>query len=315
MAEYECIDDENLVGVQISLFDEGDKNPEQPRHLEETNALSGFIEDIRQGISFLSEIKEEFLKYEKMELTPLEMQAFILHTYRHFQNFFQTYCITKDYFFYLKLVEKRKDFMNDYHKLGQVFLFYLDTFAYQKKLEFFVDDLDCLWLENFVLADPTKYKDDYSIHIVNKMLERKNGQCCTEKLKELDTNSSKESEEYKQKFMDTKGELEKFLKSTFSFPVEGEKVATAVFVKQSEMDIYSALSIAMAYLSRFVYSISPDYLVEDVWIISLENCIARYSDFHVYTPKLCLAKSMLLARVNARNSLQNVELVRNVLKK
>ena len=136
--EYEnAIFYDNKEFIQGSLF----KNfEEQQKEIQESEnskkGVSVFLENIYKDTSKLTAIKDEFLKYRKRGLSFLEIHAFVLFTNEQFLKFINTYFTNNDIFFYLKLIEKYDDFKSVYHQMGKVFLFYLDTFVYEKNIAF-----------------------------------------------------------------------------------------------------------------------------------------------------------------------------------
>lgn len=108
--------------------------------------------------------------------------------------------------------------------------------------------------------------------------------------------------------------LEVFLGTVFMLSRSLNKERVPIFSNGLEEQRDIALTLALEYLNRFVYSISKDYFLEDENIICLENYIAICEDFKVREPSLCLAKSTLYERVNLRNILKDSTKRRKLLK-
>ncbi len=298
---------EFIQGSLFKSFEEQQKELQESKNVR--NRVSCFLEDVRKDIFKLTAIKDEFFKYRKKDLSFQEIHSFVLFANEQFLNFIQNYFENNDYFFYLHLIEKYNDFKNDYHQIGKVFLFYLDTFVYEENIEFDLNKEVCSWIENFILADPTNYHEEYYKQILTKIKKRKNGQYYVELVKEFKDISNQE-----ERYEHTELELVELLHSVFVFKKDIKEKAFAYFIESCGMDKKRALYIAMLYLQRFVYSVSESNKIEDFMVVSLENCIAETSDFVLHESKLCAAKSLLYARVNARNTLKNKELIRNILK-
>lgn len=113
---------------------------------------------------------------------------------------------------------------------------------------------------------------------------------------------------------EVKQKLEIFLFSvlylTRSFEVEN----IPLFVNGLEDERNQVFTLALTYLSLFVYSVSKDDLYEDPFISRLESYISICKDFKVTDSDLCVAKSILYNRVSLRSSLQDVAQAKKILK-
>lgn len=216
--------------------------------------------------------------------------------------------------------------------LAMLFLKYLEicvydnTEAYQNenllKFIFKIEDYVIFHLENsFSLSQNQEKTYLYAKEQVAKRISKyvnKEGNSLVEVLKDYDKlvvfkegHQLKmiEEEENVEDFPNTyseeeiKQKLEVFLETIFRLSKNLDKDKLPIFTEGLEKERNVSCTIALEYLYRFVYKVSKDYFLEKESLANLENYIASCEDFKVSCSNLCLAKSILLDRVNRRNVL------------
>lgn len=103
---------------------------------------------------------------------------------------------------------------------------------------------------------------------------------------------------------EVKQKLEVFLTVVFMLTKSTNRERMPIFSEELKEQRDTALTLALEYLNRYVYSVSAEYKLEETAIICLEKYISSCNDFKVTSASLCLAKSMVYNRVNIRNILK-----------
>lgn len=101
---------------------------------------------------------------------------------------------------------------------------------------------------------------------------------------------------------DVKFALETFINTIFMLSENFTEKNLPIYSENTENCRFKAMEIALEYLWRFVYKKAKYHLIDDKNIITLEEYIAKETNFHVEKPDLCVAKSILLDRANRNNA-------------
>ena len=105
----------------------------------------------------------------------------------------------------------------------------------------------------------------------------------------------------KKKRVENVKELDFILTNFFVLNYDKKKNPVMFYNGTDENKKY-AIEIALEYLSR-IYSVNHYYKIENDYVIALEKFIVdkNQQDIIMTNSKLCITKSILMARINARN--------------
>lgn len=314
--------------VQLSLF-----NTYEPPQTQKDPELE-FIDDLHQELLALKTIKEKLQSLFVRGLSLEDESKFSQYALNTFHVFFDIYFSDEKISFYPYLLKKYKSFSAEYHLFSQLILYYLKTFVYDASDFNLLEEKELVKLEDFALADKTPHRSSYYKDIIIKIKTRRRTACQTlvttlsdkKEKSVIHENLEKDKFESKLSILDgkenVKETLENFLDSVFLFPkydetepMETFKNKEATFCdKSGVIEEVEAFTLAMEYLARFVYSVSEYYLVLDPKILALENYLAKCENFPIFSANLCVAKSILLKRAGSRSTLNDLQLLRKVLK-
>lgn len=310
---------------QLSLFSISKANKTSSRDPD-----LDFIEDLHQELVDLKYLKEKLESLTIRGLSLGDESKFFSHVRNSYHVFFSEYFTEEKICFYDYLLKKyKKEFSKEYYLFSQLVLDYLNTFVYNHSDLIPLGEEEITKLENFALSGFIPQRGAHYKEIVTniRMRRQKKFQDLSKKLKDQEV--KEEVEEIIETNMSisiskecVKEELENFLNSIFIFPVYEEtqslnefKMKKAIFNSQSGVLEREAFILAMEYLERFVYSVSEDYLVLDPKILTLENYIVSCEKrFPLSSASLCLAKSILFKRESSRTTLNDLYLLKKVLK-
>lgn len=131
----------------------------------EIENISDFIGYVRNKMSLLQKLKKEIEKYQDFYPNYLEEAK------KEYNHFIEDYFKRFDFFSYENILENYfENYSTDYHNLGKLFLYYLQTFIYKESKVQDLNNALCIRLENFILIDPIRYRREYleTIEIVHE---------------------------------------------------------------------------------------------------------------------------------------------------
>lgn len=284
---------------QLSLLKEEPLN-KQKGFFDETLE---FIKNMKEESDYLEEIKEEFLHYLDLGFKEEELKNFYNHAYKAYNAFIVNYFEKKDPLYYCQLTNKYQEFVKIYHKIGNLLLFYFNHLYNFEKITMDSNTLERI--ETFIEQDKIKYQDVEATQVLNKIKKNKSHQFFIVKMDKAPT-KKKKIEELK--------ELDFILTNYFVLNYNKEESPVMLYTGKDELKKY-AIEVALEYLSR-LYSVSHYNKINDDYVIALENFIIdkKQKEIIMDNPKLCLVKSILLARINVRNVLgEDLETIKRVL--
>lgn len=270
---------------QLSFLKEEPKK-EQKKFFDETLE---FIKKMQEESDYLEQIKEEFLYYLDLGLNEEELKNFYVHAHKAFNAFIAGYFEKKDPLYYSQLSNKYQEFVKTYHKVGNLLLFYLNHLHDFETNQLDNNTLDRI--ETFILKDRIEFQDREALKVFEKLKNKKNYQFFV-KMDESDL---------KKKRVENVKELDFILTNFFVLNYDKKKNPVMFYNGTDENKKY-AIEIALEYLSR-IYSINHYHKIENDYVIALEKFIVdkNQQDIIMTNSKLCITKSILMARINARN--------------
>lgn len=262
---------------------------------KETTAEEQFFSELHQDVLFLCAVRDEYWKYKnKGILTP----NFIKHVHETFISFVKAYFIKFDI---LSSDNKYLENQEDNRLLGNLFYFYLfhlkkegsENIVYEKMEEFLI-------------------KQKYFLKKISPIKKEKGEINNSEK-----QNQGHPIEQFFQEYTET--QMVYFFTLIFDFSDECSIKCKDGFGKNYE-EIFKICEMILIYLCRYVYFVCDessieDFRVNDTMVSALEDFVFSYTDyFRVKNSKLCLAKSILMKRVNVRRVIEDKNIREKVLK-
>lgn len=151
---------DNLVeekNGQYSFFDLSAK--EKEINLKEQTFIK-FVAKTHKTILKLMKTKAQYQEFEKRDLSDVERESIKNDTEKVFREFIENYFQEFDTYDYDEILKYYEECSTDYHLVGKLFLFYLDTFVYQKNMIDNINEPLFIRMETFVTADPVSYSRD-----------------------------------------------------------------------------------------------------------------------------------------------------------
>ncbi len=262
-----------------------------------------FINKMKKESDYLEEIKKEFLHYLNLGFNEEELENFYNHAYKEYNAFIVNYFEKKDPLYYCQLSSKYEEFVKIYHKIGNLLLFYFNHLHNFEKITMDANTLKRI--ETFIEQDKIKYQDVEATQALNKIKKNKSHQFFIVKVDNAPT-KKKKLEELK--------ELDLILTNYFVLNYNEKESPVMLYTGKDEFKKY-VIEVALEYLRR-LYSVSHYNKINDDYVMALENFIIdkEQKEIIIDNPKLCLVKSILLARINVRNVLgDDLENIKRVL--
>lgn len=278
---------QNLQSKQLSFLEEPQKIIYKDEKLEE-------IQKMKEENDFLNQIKEEYSYYLELKMTNEELKNFINHACNQFKQFIERYFKNRDPFYYMQLANKYSDFKRIYHQMGKLLLFYFNNFYVFENTK--IDQNTLQRIETFILKDKIRYQEKEVTEVFKKLKINENPKIIINQIDKVGLEKKNREKIKENDFL--------FRLTTF-FVLNYDKNKNPIMCYTgSREEKRIAIEIALEYLSR-LYTVSHYHKIEDDYIIALENFIIdrKQEDIIMTNSKLCVTKSIVMARVNARNVL------------